>query len=403
MKSIRFIHTLSLLACASGLMLLGASCDNRGPSTPVVLQISLDSNELPGQKATYPLHVSAEGSWVISVEADGASTDWIRVSPNEGKNSQDVIITVQKNNTNTNRSCYLVIKNDKTSSRCKVTQLSSSEIDAPAWLELPAIKSDDNHFFVTHDFEDNGKTFRNYAFLLNKEAKVSEWVAYPLNDDIKGSGSREDAWGSPEAPNLDPKVPREYQAVLYRAYTDNNMYDRGHQIPSADRYRGNSNAMTFYGTNITPQKKNFNQGIWAGFEGKVRNWASKSDTLYVVTGCTVEGSEKFTSDNDGKQITVPTGYYKVLLSYSKNNNKNNSSKKIDGYTSIAFYFDHNKTYSYNANNKEETTTTIFNQSMTVNELEKKLGIDFFASLPDLIGSDKAEKVESLEDNWFRNN
>ena len=41
--------------------------------------------------------------------------------------------------------------------------------------------------------------------------------------------------------------------------------------------------------------------------------------------------------------------------------------------------------------------------MTVNELEKKLGIDFFASLPDLIGSDKAEKVESLEDNWFRNN
>ena len=399
MKSIRFIHTLSLLACASCLMLLGASCDNRGPSTPVVLQISLDSNELPGQKATYPLHVSAEGSWVISVEADGASTDWIRVSPNEGKNSQDVIITVQKNNTYINRSCYLVIKNDKTSSRCKVTQLGSSEIDAPAWLELPAIKSDDNHFFVTHDFEDNGKTFRNYAFLLNKEAKVSEWVAYPLNDDIRGSGSRVDAWGSKDKPNLDPKVPiREYQAVLYSAYTDKDMYDRGHQIPSADRYRGNSNAMTYYYTNITPQKKNFNQGIWVALEDKVRNWASKSDTLYVVTGCTVEGSDKFTSDNDGKQITVPTGYYKVLLSYSKGNDKNNSSKKIDGYTSIAFYFDHNKTYSIT-----NSTTTIFDQSMTVNELEKKLGIDFFASLPDLIGSDKAEQVESLEDNWFRNN
>lgn len=41
--------------------------------------------------------------------------------------------------------------------------------------------------------------------------------------------------------------------------------------------------------------------------------------------------------------------------------------------------------------------------MTVNELEKKLGIDFFANLPALIGSENAEAVEDLEDNWFRNN
>ena len=391
MKKSRIFCILSLLACATGLIWTALSCDQKDPQDRVVLEITLDNNELPGQKAVYPLHVSADGSWTITKDAD-----WLRVSPNEGVGSQDVELTVQANNSNADRVCTLVIENSRTSSRCHVKQLKSGEIDAPGWLELPAIKNDDDHFFVTHDFQAEGNTYRNYAYFLNKDGKVAEWVAYPLNAGLKGSGSRDDAWGTEEAPNLDPKVSREYQAVLHHAYTDKSSYDRGHQIPSADRYRGNSNAMTYYGTNMTPQRKNFNQGIWATLENKVRSWANQYskpdgvDTLYVVTGCSLEGVKDYTTDNDGKKIAVPTGYYKALLAYKKD-----TKFGVNGYSSIAFYFDH-KDYP-------NTDAAIFEQAMTVNELEKKLGIDFFANLPALIGSENAEAVEDLEDKWFRNN
>ena len=41
------------------------------------------------------------------------------------------------------------------------------------------------------------------------------------------------------------------------------------------------------------------------------------------------------------------------------------------------------------------------QAMTIDELERKLGYHFFVNLPALIGAEKADKVESTRDSWWK--
>jgi endonuclease G len=134
---------------------------------------------------------------------------------------------------------------------------------------------------------------------------------------------------------------------------------------------------------MTPQiQDNFNGGIWAGLESQVRTWAKNSDTLYVVTGCVTEGSTYYALDNNGKKVTVPTGYYKAVLRYSKS-----TTLGFSGYMACAVYLDH-KEYS--------AGTVSSSYSMSIDDLEKKLGLDLFVNLPDAIGQANADKVEAQE-------
>lgn len=254
----------------------------------------------------------------------------------------------------------------------------------PSWLELPATKEDDGLDFYWHDQVTDGKTIRSWSFDYDPEAMLSHWVAYPLNKSLRGSGSRSDEWG------LDPKVPMEQQPILYKGFrSDDGSFDRGHQLPSADRLDREANVKTFYFTNMTPQLSRLNQDSWADLEDKVREWSNSFDTLYVVTGCTVEGSTKVAYDNDGKEVTVPTGYYKALLGYKKEGSVGISSE-TGGYTGCAFWFDH-----------EAYSGDFMNKSMTIADLQEKVGLDFFVNLPSLIGDDAVEKVETTKDNWWK--
>ena len=182
---------------------------------------------------------------------------------------------------------------------------------------------------------------------------------------------RTDAWA------YDPILGQEYSSAPFGGYGGS--YARGHQIPSADRLCCyDANAQTFYGTNMTPQLNAHNEGIWQTMESKVRTLANTSDTTYVVTGCVVEGSTKFTEDSDGKKMTVPVGYYKVLLRYSK-------SSTISTWAAMAFYTEH-KSYS--------NSTSLKSLAMSVDELEEMLGMDFFVNLPAKLGEARAAELEA---------
>lgn len=259
----------------------------------------------------------------------------------------------------------------------------------PAWIELPALG--DNLFFISHNMTRSGKEVRNYSYAWDTTALVAHWVAYPLNSALKGSGSRSDEWG------LDPKVPRRYQPVVFRAYSSagygaDGWYNRGHQCPSADRLEYNSNVQTFYGTNMTPQMSELNAAAWGVLEGMVRDWSAQFDTLYVVTGCTVKGSTAKVQDNEGKEVTVPTGYFKALLGYKKSGTVGMTGS-TGGYTGTAFWFDH-QGYS-------GSRSVVMKQRITISALEQKTGIDFFVNLPDRIGAQKASTVESTIDSWWK--
>lgn len=252
------------------------------------------------------------------------------------------------------------------------------------WMEMPAFEGGSDLYLITHDMEHKGKFMRNYTYCYSPEDKVALWVAYPLNKDLKGSGSRTDEWG------LDPKVPREYQPILYKTYGDG-IYDRGHQLPSADRLDEAANISTFYFTNMAPQLSDLNQGAIANLENMVRDWSYQMDTLYVVTGSDLQGATEVAHDNEGNEITVPSGFFKALLGYDAGGSAGSETER---YFGIAFYFEHKDGY---AGGK----AAIMEQSMSIDALEEKLGYDLFANLPAKIGDEAAAAVESSVDEWWK--
>ena len=375
--------------------------DDGGESGVVVAEnsLSVNNNNVSYSAGTQFLLVTAKDEWALSLDFGEAEEAWLNVSAEAGRaGNKKLVMAWSENEADSSRTCIITLAVGLDLKTLEFTQKGHSSSTVPVdpvedltpdpvphWLELPATDDPDLYFF-THDMTLSGKKIRNYSFYLDPRACLAIWVAYPLNNSLAGSGGRSDAWG------LDPKVPRKYQPVLYSGFKsyDGQRFDRGHQLPSADRLNSGANEQTFYGTNMTPQKPELNQKSWATLEGKVRTWASSFDTLYVVTGCDLRGYTMTSKDNDGKEIPVPTGYFKALLGFKKSGTLGNTSKQ-GGYTAIGFYFNH----EYYADSE------IMGQSTTIDELEAMLGIDFFPNLEDMVGADLYTKIESTPDSWWK--
>ena len=79
-------------------------------------------------------------------------------------------------------------------------------------------------------------------------------------------------------------------------------------------------------------------------------------------------------------MPVPSGYFKAAVRYSE-------SSTIGRWLGAAFYLDH-KTYSY------KTITSA--EAMTIDQLEEKLGMDFFVNLPAKVGESQAAAIEAQD-------
>ena len=356
------------------------------------------------------VETTSSQTWTLTLsDASGAVPDWATITPASGVGTKSsVSIGWQQNDSGESRKVVITGVCGSRQSSLTIVQapfdsgqgggggtfpkeIASDPV--PAWLELPAT-NDASLYFITHDSAFN-KCGRNYSYYWDVDALVAHWVAYPLNKGLIGSGGRSDEWG------LDPKLPEDAQPVLYSGfrsgYTSGNLdggatwWDRGHQCPSADRLAYSDNVMTFYGTNMTPQNPYLNQNMWAALENKVRDWSKVFDTLYVATGCVVKGSDSYAYDNKGKRVTVPLGYYKALLGYKKSLSVGITAQTT-GYTGVAFYFE----------NRNYDGTNYMNQAMTIDELESRVGEDFFVNLPGVIDKSLADKVEATKDNYWWN-
>ncbi|MGE8422084.1 MAG: fimbrillin family protein [Sphingobacterium siyangense] len=233
--------------------------------------------------------------------------------------------------------------------------------DSQAYLEIPKMSNLGNDEVFIQHFMPDASDSRNYAMLYDKKLKMAYWVAYPLYSSILGSGNRTDAWG------YDPQVSTAFQPNLFKGFQPTG-YDRGHQLPSADRNLNTTqNKTTFYFTNMTAQVSRLNQGIWANLETKVRTWTAQCDTMYIVTGAMPKTSTDsrldFAQDNDGKDIAKPKYYFKAL-----------AMKKGSEYYTLA----------YKINNETPPSGVTFeNYRLTVSDLEKATGFTFFPDLNDI--------------------
>ena len=194
---------------------------------------------------------------------------------------------------------------------------------------------------------------KNYSLSYNEKHEQAEWVAYDL--------SREQVvYTNFKRPYFieDPKV--KTGSAHWRNYKKSG-YDRGHLCPAGDRkYSKEAFDETFYTSNISPQKHDFNSGIWNRLEQKVRYWAKKYSHLYVITGGILTENNYKTIGSE--KVSVPNAFYKVLLDYSEPEIK-----------AIAFLFPH-----------KESNKPLYDFVISIDELEQKTGIDFFHHLPDNI-------------------
>ena len=229
----------------------------------------------------------------------------------------------------------------------------------------------------------NGKYVRNYSICYDTERLVSRWVAYPLHSCYTSpSLNRTNAW------SFDPALPENIQQnIVSGGYNDggNRQLDRGHMLPSASRYSTyETNAQTFYATNMMPQNSTFNQGVWGQLEGQVRK-AICADTLYVVVGTLFEDGRTFTSR--GRTIARPSHCYKILLRTKDGNTKKSISQITDAseIKAIGFLF---------AN--ESSAGSYESAAVSIADIEKRAGVTFFRNLNPAI-ADKVKSQNNLKD------
>lgn len=251
----------------------------------------------------------------------------------------------------------------------------------PAWMEMPFVSNPDA--WRAHTTILRFDRVRDYSFSYNEPCLMADWVAYPLYENfIKDKANRNNSsW------TRDPFLSKQANLAAGGSYEFSSKgYDRGHQIPSADRSGGAmTNQQTFYYSNATPQLHDFNSGIWEKLESAVRSWVPSEktdpkDTLYVVSGCVADTSCPTLKDHDGKDVAVPKAYYKALLRLKGNT-----------YIGAGFYLDHTNDIA-GGNYKD--------YAMSLKDLEAKTGMTFFVNLP----ADKAAaiKAENPKNNAFWN-
>ncbi len=198
------------------------------------------------------------------------------------------------------------------------------------------------------------------AFIVhfNSERGIANCAAYEL--------TRNELNGTVERSNEFMADPGVIGCPLPQDYAGSGM-DRGHLVPAADlKWSPDAMRQSFLMTNISPMHKALNEGGWAKLEEKVREWAVRDSALLVFTGPVVsEGDTTLTNGH----VTVPSAYYKVIMAPCAKPRR-----------TIAFIYPNG-----------HSGGRLRQYAVSVDEVERRTGMDFFPTLPD----EEQQRIESV--------
>jgi len=218
--------------------------------------------------------------------------------------------------------------------------------------EIPQLQSNQKEQIIQHE---------GFTISYNSNYRIANWVAYELTEEKARSNKV-------ERYNLflpDPKV--KGTMASDKDYRKSG-YDRGHLVPAGDmKWSKEAMEASFYFSNICPQNRELNSGLWHDLEKRCRRWAIKYGQLMIITGPVIEEDLKRIGAN---KVAVPRQFYKVIY--------NISEKHAEG---IGFIFE----------NKNCTQTKLYTLAIPIDSVEKVTGIDFYPSLT----TDVKNKTESI--------
>ncbi len=203
-----------------------------------------------------------------------------------------------------------------------------------------------------------------YVASYNKEMLCPNWVAWHLTaEHADGMLPRDNAFYE----DMDVPAPRATNED-YRG----SGWSRGHMCPAGDnkwdeKAMHESNLLT----NICPQDRNLNSGVWNRIEQDCRRWAKKYDDVYIVCGPIFlkRGHETIGMN----KVVVPEAFFKVVLCLQ-------GTPKAIGFVV--------------RNNEGKKKRDQFVNS--IDEVERITGYDFFSALPDSIETVVEAKADIRE-------
>lgn len=226
-------------------------------------------------------------------------------------------------------------------------------------------KTETNEYFLPTSTTGQIVHHQNYSLSYSEPYEQAEWVAYELKSSHLSSTNH-------KRPYFEIDNAVKSGAAHWRNYKQSG-YDRGHLCPAGDRrFSKAAHDETFLTSNISPQEHQFNAGVWNRLEQKVRYWAKKYDGVFVVTGGILKDGLKTIGE---ERVAVPNQFYKIVLDYT------NGKPKV-----LAFLMNHN-----------DSDMPLYKFVVSVDEVEKLTGIDFFPELDDAI-ENKIEASSSYK-NW----
>lgn len=245
------------------------------------------------------------------------------------------------------------------------TQQTQTEVEAETAisamnLEIPAKLKDRSEKILKRS---------NYTVSYNRNWNLPNWVAWELNkSETRGKNNRMEEFAS------DPDLPKANQVESWD-YAGSG-YDRGHMCPAGDNHF-DAKAMneSFYMSNVCPQNHELNAGKWNDLEIACRRWANRYGEVYIVCGPIVN-KKKGKRIGKEHEVIVPEQFFKVILITSTTPAR-----------AIGYIFE---------NNGSDRPY----KSYTIDEIEKKTGMDFFPNLPDNIENIVESRYEANDWKWY---
>lgn len=149
-------------------------------------------------------------------------------------------------------------------------------------------------------------------------------------------------------------------------------YDRGHMAPAMDmKWSSEAMRQCFYMTNMCPQDHDLNGGAWRVLEEKIHRWGKRDKRLIIATGPIMGKSVKTTGKSCA--VAIPDAFYKVVYAPEQGR-------------AIGFIYPN-----------EPVSGSFKKRAVTIDEVERLTGLDFFPSLPDNI--ENALESHANPDQW----
>jgi len=219
------------------------------------------------------------------------------------------------------------------------------------------------------------------ALEYSEQHEQARWVAHIITGDIlSGQVFRTNDFREDPSISTGSAVEADYflkKMNVDSTYTyDGFGYDRGHLAPSADfRWSKKALSESYYYSNMSPQKPEFNRGAWGQLEDRIRGYLYRhpETQLYVVTGPVLPDTLSVIT-RGLNQVSIPIYFWKIVLDLKH--------KKAIGFLMP------NQNISY----------PLATYSVPINRIEAETGLDFFSALSD----DLEETLENqrINEDWL---